>query len=353
MCQEITILGAGHQGLAMGAHLGAHGVSCNLWNRTAEHVSAIMKTKQIVCSGILEGVFPVHKVSVDIEEVLTKVIMVTTPSSAHKDLAKMLAPYVDESYTIILNPGRTFGILEFLYELKREGCVSLPCVAETQTIVYTCRRDAGNSVRLYALKKDVPIAVMRGWDVCRAVEAIPKCIRDRFLPVDSYVKTSMGNVGMILHCAPVLMNVGWIENGQVQFEYYYDGISPSIAGVLEKLDAERLRVAEAMGHPVESLVEWLEKTYRTRGRNLYEHLQNNPYYRGIDAPKGIHHRYVEEDVPNGLVPLEDLGKLLGIGTPTASAIISFANVVMDCDYRETGRRYSILREAEQEPGGPV
>lgn len=350
MSEEITILGAGHQGVAMAAHLGAHGVRCNLWNRSADHIRNILNTKQIICSGILEGAFSVNRVSAQIEEVLTKVIMVTTPSSAHKDLAKLLAPYMDETYTIILNPGRTFGILEFLCELKKEGCISLPCVAETQTILYTCRREPDNSVRLYALKKDIPISTVRRCGRKRAIEAIPQCIRNHFVPVDSYMKTSMGNVGMVLHCAPVLMNIGWIENKEVQFEYYYDGISPSIANVLEKLDAERLRVAEALGHPVESLVEWLQKTYQTRGADLYEHLQSNSCYRGIDAPKSIHHRYIEEDIPNGLVPLEDVGRLLGIDTPTASAIISFANMVMDCDYRETGRHYSVLREIEEESG---
>ena len=107
-------------------------------------------------------------------------------------------------------------------------------------------------------------------------------------------------------------------------------------------------VAKALGYPVESLIEWLHRTYQTEGNNLYEHLQSNRYYRGIDAPKSIKHRYLEEDIPNGLVPLEDIGKMFGVLTPVTTSIISFANIVMDCDYRKTGRRYSILKEIEEE-----
>lgn len=348
MAEEITILGAGHQGLAMAAHLSVNGISCNLWNRSENHICDIKESKQIRCTGILDGCFEINKISTNIEDVLTKKIMITTPSSAHRDLAALLAPYVDNSFTIILNPGRTFGILDFLYTLKRCGCQKLPCVAETQTIIYTCRRDSYNSVRLFALKENIPISTMKNKDINHVLTAIPECIRKHFVPVNSYMETSMDNVGMVLHSVPVLMNVGWIENKNVQFEYYYDGISQSIASVLEKLDKERLAVAKALGYPVESLIEWLHRTYQTEGNNLYEHLQSNRYYRGIDAPKSIKHRYLEEDIPNGLVPLEDIGKMFGVLTPVTTSIISFANIVMDCDYRKTGRRYSILKEIEEE-----
>lgn len=348
MEDKITILGAGHQGMTMAAHLSANGVKCNLWNRSENHIKEILETKIINCTGILEGTFNIYQVSTDIDKVLSKTIMITTPSSAHRDLAKLLSSKVDDTYTIILNPGRTFGMLDFLYTLKKCGCKKMPCIAEAQTIIYTCRRDLHNSICLYALKEGVPISTMRNEDIKRVMKVIPECMRNHFTPAKSFFETSMNNVGMVLHCAPVLMNIGWIENQDVQFEYYYDGISKSIARVLEKLDNERLAVADAFSYPVESIVEWLHRTYQTEGKNLYEHLQNNNYYRGIDAPKNIHHRYIEEDVPNGLVPLEDAGAMYGIPTPVASSVISLANIVMDCDYRKLGRRYSVLKEIEDD-----
>ncbi len=333
------IMGGGHQGLAMAAHLTLNGVCCSLWNRTEENIRDIIETGEIYCDGVVKGIAKIHHASTDVYDNLQKTIMITTPSSAHRDLARMLAPYVDETYTIILNPGRTFGALEFSQVLEENGCVSMPVIAETQTIVYTCRREKKNAVSIYALKNDVLIAALNPQDTDKVIKSLPECIREYFVPAKNYVETSLGNVGMILHCAPVLMNIGWIENKTVDFKYYYEGISYSIAHFLEKLDAERVAVSKAMGYPVETLVSWLKRTYGTTGDSLFECLQNNKYYKSIDAPLTIHHRYIDEDVPTGLVPVESAGIKFGVPTPNISLIIDLANAIMDKDYRKIGRIY--------------
>lgn len=337
MNKKVTIIGGGHQGLAMAAHLTKYGVKCYLWNRTVENIKDIIKDKQIVCKGIYEETLKIECASANIQEVLQKTIMVTTPSTAHRDIAAMLAAYVDETYCIILNPGRTFGAVEFVRCLKENGCTNLPIVAETQTIAYTCRREKGNIVYIYALKKGIPIATYNDLDVNCVFSYIPECLAGAFVPVNSYFKTSLSNIGMILHCAPVLMNIGWIENDKVDFKYYYEGISPSVAAFLEKMDNERIEVAQKMGINVLSVKEWLKHTYLTTGDTLYENLRNNFFYKDIDAPLSIHHRYIEEDVPNGLVPIESLGKQIGVSTPNISLIIDLANAIMNTDYRKSGR----------------
>ena len=85
------------------------------------------------------------------------------------------------------------------------------------------------------MKNDVEIASIGKNDLEYIISRIPMCIRKYFKPVKSTVITSLSNVGMILHCAPVLMNIGWIENKKTAFKYYYDGITPSIASFLEKM----------------------------------------------------------------------------------------------------------------------
>lgn len=337
--EPILIMGAGHQGLAMAGHLSLNGEKCYLWNRTQEHIDNLAITCKIECHGIVSGIANIQKVSSNISEVLQKKIMIATPSFAHRDIAKLLAPYVDSNYTIVLNPGRTYGVVDFKKTLQKYGCRSLPYIAETQTIIYTCRKLTNSSVYIYALKKEIPVAGINKEDTQKAMEVFPKCIRDRFCSVDSYMYTSLGNVGMILHCLPVLMNIGWIESNKTEFKYYYDGITPTIANLLEKLDKERVMTGKKLGYEIESLKEWLKKTYQVEGNNLYELLQNNIYYREIDAPKTLQHRYIEEDVPNGLVPLEATAKYLGIDTPMITMTIDLANVVMGKDYRILGRQY--------------
>ena len=100
------------------------------------------------------------------------------------------------------------------------------------------------------MKTDVKIAALKKVDSDLIFRRIPKCLKSYFSIEKSVVNTSLSNIGMILHCAPVLMNIGWIENPKVDFKYYYDGISETIANFVEKMDAEtsRLGYSKKMAH---------------------------------------------------------------------------------------------------------
>lgn len=324
----------------MAAHLTLNGVDVKLWNRTQRNIQEVIDTGIIHCSGIVNGDAKISMVSTNMADVVTDFVMITTPSSAHKDIARELAQFVTPDMVIVLNPGRTFGAIEFAEELKKNGVKTLPHIAETQTIVYTCRKSGPNSTSILALKNDVEIAAIRGSDIKYIMDRMPKCLKPYFKIVDSVGRTSLSNVGMVLHCSPVMMNVGWIETEKVDFKYYYDGISTSVARFLEKIDAERQAVARAGGFEIESVKDWLKRTYGVEGADLHECIRNNEAYREIDAPPTLNTRYIFEDVPNGLVPVEAMGQEFDVPTPNISTIINLACSVMDADYRATGRRFT-------------
>lgn len=338
---SVFVCGGGHQGLSMAAHLALNNVNVTMWNRSANHIREIMDTREIFCKGIVEGTAKIKNASTVMKEVVSDFVMITTPSSAHKDIARELAPFVHKDMIVILNPGRTFGAIEFVKTLVECGVKELPHIAETQTIVYTCRRGPKNNTNILALKQGVKIAAIKGSDICHIMNRMPDCLKPYFVISNSILETSLTNVGMVLHCAPVMMNIGWIETSKVDFKYYYDGISPSVAGFLEKIDSERQAVAGAVGCPIESVADWLRRTYKCEGSNLFECIQNNDSYREIDAPPTIQCRYIFEDVPNGLVPIETLGNELGVKTPNISIIIDLASSVMNKDFRENGRAFSL------------
>lgn len=338
---RVFVCGGGHQGLSMAAHLALHGLEVTLWNRTEEHIADIIRTNKIECNGAINGVGVLKKASSDFSKVVSDFVMVTTPSSAHRDVARRIAPYVHKNMVIVLNPGRTFGAIEFADTLKECGVKELPQIAETQTIVYTCRRGEKNTTTILAMKNDVNIAALRGSDIHYIMEKMPDCLKPYFVPVESVAQTSLDNVGMVLHCAPVMMNIGWIESNKVNFKYYYDGISQSIGGFLEKIDHERVTVAKALGYEVESTVTWMKRTYDVTGESIFSCIQNNKAYHEIDAPQSIRCRYIFEDVPNGLVPVESLAKQLHIKTPNINTVIDLACAICDVDFRAEGRALSL------------
>lgn len=336
---RVAVIGAGNSGLATAAHLSLQGHPVNLWNRSPERVSDLLSSHTIDCSGVITGAARLQLVTSDMAEAIdgVRMILVTTPADAHSAVAAAMAPYVSADAFVVLNPGRTLGSLEFRNFLLANGCTRVPAVAEAQTIVYTCRSTGPSSVAILAMKSNVLISCLKDERPIEVDEVLPDCLRPHFVPARSTVETSFGNVGMILHCAPVLLNTGWIENTTTRFKYYYDGITPSIARFLERLDRERLSVMAGLGIEGETIVEWFERTYGVVGDCLHSCLQLNEAYRTIEAPTSLNHRYILEDVPCGLVPLEAVGKRLGLPMILTTLVVDLASELMGVELRKTGR----------------
>jgi opine dehydrogenase len=106
---------------------------------------------------------------------------------------------------------------------------------------------------------------------------------------------------------------------------------------MEKLDEERVAVAEAVGISAITARQWLYQAYHATGKNLYEAMMDNAGYRGIPAPKSLKIRYITEDVPMSLVPIASLGQMLKVPTPALDIFIQLASIISGCDYRNEGR----------------
>jgi opine dehydrogenase len=141
----------------------------------------------------------------------------------------------------------------------------------------------------------------------------------------------------VFHPALTLLNAGWIESTGGDFEYYLQGISPSVARVLQTIDDERLALARALGIRTVSAREWLYLTYDSVGDDLYTAIRSTVAYAGLKAPRSIDHRYIWEDVPMSLVPMASMAAMYGIETPAINLIIDLANLMLGQDYRANGR----------------
>ena len=332
---HILIIGAGNSGLAMAAHLASNGHNINIWNRSKQNIQKLLLTKTIFCSGILNGPVTVDLVTDNMKEALHNIelILVTTPANSHTDIAQLLAVNLDKDIPIILNPGRTFGALNFYLSFRKYNHIFIPKIAEAQTIVYTCRKTAEDSVIIYSLKRNVKIASLFFKDRKVIMHCFPENLKKYFSPVNSFIETSLGNVGMILHCAPFILNAGWTECPTTEYKYYYEGITPTVGKLIEKLDNCRVSVAKELGYRVPSTLEWMKEEYMVEGHTLYECIKNNSSYKEIDAPQSLHHRYIFEDVPYGLVPLEKIGIELKVDMKPVTLIIEMANLLMETDFR--------------------
>jgi len=338
-----AVVGAGNGGLAMAGHLGLMGFPVTLYNRTAEHLAGVRWRGGIDLKGAVSGFGPVARVSSDIAEALegADVVMVVTPSTAHRGLAEAMAPHLKDGQLVVLNPGRTGGALEFRKALRDSGAPGKPLIAEAQAFIYASRAVSRHEAYIFRVKSGVPLASLPSFWTPEALGLLGLAY-PQFSAGGDVLSTGMENIGAVFHPALTILNAGWIEGTGGDFDYYLDGITPSIAKLLERVDAERLAVARALGVRSLSAREWLFTSFDSPGRDLYEAIHNTASFRGIRAPENIVHRYISEDVPMSLVPISSLGAALGVPTPMIDMVIDLGSTLHDRDYRGEGRSLARL-----------
>lgn len=339
--ENYTVVGAGHGGKAMAAHLSLLGCNVTLFNRTFEHVAAISKRGglDLECvDGGPHGFACLDRVTSDMETALERaqVIMVVVPSSAHGELARKMAPHLKDGQIVILHPGRTCGAIEFRKALCDIGCSAQVIVAEAETFIYASRSDGPAQARIFRIKEAVPLAALPAVDTERVLTAIQPAY-PQFIDGINVLHTGLNNMGAIFHPGLTILNSGWIEATHGDFQFYIDGVTPSTARVLEVLDRERVTVASALGIRARTAMEWLKLAYDTTGDDLNEAIHNQPGYYGIKAPSTLNHRYIFEEIPMSLVPIASLGEHYGVSVRGMDSLIRLACIIHRTDYWRRGR----------------
>lgn len=339
----ITILGAGHAGRALAGDLARLGADVTLWNRTPDHVAEIAALGGIELEGEVSGFGKLRLVTSDIAEAIadSALLMVCVPAFGHRDLARACAPHLRNGQLVVLNPGRTFGALEFLHELRSQECPAEVVVAEAGTFIFASRSAGPAQSRIMRIKHSVPVAAIPCARTGDVIASLKPWYR-QFTSADCTLDTSFANVGAVVHPAITLLNTARIENSQGRFDFYLDGVSPGVARVLEAVDRERMAVAQLLGVSVRSMREWLVSAYRAEGRDLYEAIQANEGYRGMAAPPTMDNRYMLEDVPMSMVPMASAGRGFGLTPHAIESVIDLAGFVHETNYWSHGRTLESL-----------
>jgi len=340
---RFCVAGAGHGGMAMAGHLAITGFRVNLFNRSPERVVAVQARGGIDVTGEVDGFASLGRVTCEAREALedVDVVMVVVPATGHRSMGEILAPHIKDGQIVVLNPGRTGGALEMAQVLRERNPLVRPYIAETQTLLYTSRVTNPGQVHIFSIKNSVPLATLPAYQVADVLPVIRKGL-PQFVPGDNVLKTSLDNIGSVFHPAITVLNSARIEDTHGDFEYYVEGVTPSVARVLEAVDAERVNVASALGIRANSAREWLYLAYDAAGKTLLDAMRANPGYGGIQAPATLQHRYLSEDVPASLVPIASIGRMLGVPTPTIEAVIRLASVMHGVDYWAEGRTVARL-----------
>lgn len=340
---KFAVLGAGHGGTAMAGHLSLMGFDVSLYNRGEDRIRPIKAAGGVEIitdfnESIPRGFAKIDIVTTDPAEAITgrDILMVVVPATGHGYIAEQIAPHLSDGQIIVLNPGRTGGALEVHKIIKDSGNKADIVVAEAQTFIYASRSVNPAQTKIFRIKNSIPVAAIPAHKTPEVVKILRHAFQ-QFVPGDNVMKTSLDNIGAIFHPAVTVLNSARIESTNGDFDYYTEGITPAVSLILEKMDQERVQVAEALGFRAMTAREWLYIAYDAAGRTLHEAMRANRGYDGIKAPKTVYHRYISEDIPMSLVPIASLGKLVKVPTPTIDSIILLGSILHDVDYWATGR----------------
>lgn len=283
---------------------------------------------------------------------------------------------------LALSPSRTLAT-PYLWRILGE---QYPVVC-FQTCPYSCKSNSPGSTYIKRRKKSW-IASVEGHVPEKALAEL-KRVFPQMLTSRIPATTSLGNIGAVFHPTTYLLNRDAIlaaEARNTAFPFYIEGIVRNVkaAKVIEEIDQTRLRIAHALGlsvfglkddpreeewaaimgkvpksqvsssdiqelrrlramylqpihNSIVSAQHWLDYTYGVRripGEPLADAIRRTPTYQKRSYPQ---ERYIHEDIPTGLVPLESLAERLGIPHESITRIIDLYQEVTGKDPRKTGR----------------
>jgi opine dehydrogenase len=340
---RFCIIGAGSGGRAFAAYLSYKGYPISLYNRTFSRISEIQEKGGISSKGELQGFFPIDLVTQNLKLAIkdADVILIVIPAFAHKSIAEQVSPYLTEGQIVILNPGRTFGSVEFLRTVqKQRGNIPI-IIGETQTLLFTSRKLPGNGVNIIKIKNSVNFSTFPD-KYTYLIYEILKDIFPQLVPIDDYLEVTLNNIGMLLHPGLSLFNAGPIDCGK-EFRFYKEGATPQICQVLEEIQIELNRIFRILGLKQIRYDKWVKKCYGICANSVYDAIQKVDAYKNINAPTELITRYFTEDVPTGLVPTASIGDFLGIDTPTIDSIIHLSSIICGINFRKKGRTIKNLQ----------
>lgn len=332
-----TIIGGGNGGQTTAGHLGMMGFDVTIYDIFEETIQAIKDQGGVHLTDALTGFGKVACATTNIEEALrdADVVFVTVPATAHASVAKSCAPYLKDGQIVVLNPAATFGSLVFRKVLDDEGCTANVTLGETNTLLYGCRIVKSGTTQVFGLKNRILMAALPATETDRVVDILQTAF-PQFEGCESILVTSFDNTNPILHPATTLLNTGTIESDREWF-FYIDGFTPSIGRYVEKMDEERMNIGKALGLDLLSCLQQLEVEYDVYKDTLAESVSSNPVYFDISGQKTLDTRYLTEDIPMGLVPFIELGKMLDLPTIHMETIVTLGQLVLDRDLMKGAR----------------
>ena len=351
---KIAMLGAGNAGCAISADLTMHGHEVTLIKTSHamhdDNFNFLLENEGKMTLDEFGEIKSanIYRLSRDISDIKdAEIVIILIQTNFHEQLIRRLAPFLQDGQILLINP----GYLSTAYVLKY--CTDKDIiVAEAESSFIDGRIMEPGYFRVGFRNVRNPIGI---YPSAKREEAIAKLdqLGERFVYLDSVVEAALHNPNLIVHTVGSVMSIPRIEKSKGDFCMYHEAYTrdnPATWNILEALDDEKMNVLEKLGFDRISYVEACK--YRNSlddnmdAKEVFLNYAEMPTR--AKGPTAVDSRYISEDVPQGLVMMEALGKALNVDTPIASGLISIASAALGRDLRAEGRTPETLGTANIE-----
>lgn len=340
---KISILGAGNAGCAVAADLTLKGhevtlikTSHAMHDDNFEYLQSHNGEMTLNEFGTVSSAH-IYKTTRELSELSSsEIIIIYIQTNFHEQLIKKIVPYLVDDQILLINPGYLSTAYVLKYCLDKNIIIA---EAESSFIDGRIMKPGFFQVGFRNVRNPIGI-----YPSARKDEAIKKLdqLDERFLYLDSVVEAALHNPNLIVHTVGSVMSIPRIEKSHGDFCMYHEAYTrdnPCTWKILEALDSEKMNVLEKLGF------ERLSYVHACKLRNSFDDdmdakevfLDYASMETRAKGPTKVDSRYISEDVPQGLVMLEALGRSLEVATPICTALIDIASVALGRSMRVEGR----------------
>jgi opine dehydrogenase len=338
---KIAVLGGGNGAYAAAADLSEQGHEVRFWRRDAQALAGLKAITLKDADG--ERAVPIARVCSEIGDAVhgAELIFMPDPAFTQTDNAKRLAPHLADGQVVFLAPG-TFGSYLMPRLIREAGNRADFSFAETGTLPWLTRKHGAATAAITARATRLPTGAFPSRNSDRAYAVLRQAFKS-IEPVEDALSAALMNAGPIIHPPLILMNAGPLEHFE-RWDIHNEGTQPAIRRVTDALDAERIRVREALGYRAPHFP--LADHYRADGdewmygRRVHKKLTDSKDWRERIVLN--EHRYMREDVEHGLAFLVSVCEWAGVPCPVARGLLALGSAILGRDLRATGRTLESL-----------
>lgn len=352
MVRRVTVIGGGNGGSAAAADLSLRGFKVT-WCEVPEFESNIAEAvkqrgihlEAAPASRLTSGFVEIDTITTDVERALanSELVIVIVPAFAQDRIAQICAQHLRNEHIVVLMPGNFGGAIRFQQVLQECGCRKKLTLAESETLIYGCRKTSPTSVSINGYKRELGIAALPANDTHRVLATFRQLYpATKELP--DVLVAGLSNANFILHLPVVLGNLSNIENG-VDVPFYGHGMTPAIGRIVDAIEAERMTL-RTVGIQVRPLLGILKGYYSHQGGTgdtIWEFCRNSSVYERNKMPKTLNHRYLLEDLPYGLIPMLKLLEQVGLAATYTKSVVDTLCVASGLNLYDTARDMKKLR----------